>query len=80
MIGIEIVNGHVIVTLPGGVLVLTKRQFIESLRRSIAGARHELAVRERDMAHHVRLAQRRAEATEAGLASAKGELQALVGE
>jgi hypothetical protein len=80
VIGSEIIKGHVIVTLPGVVLVMITQEFIEALRRSMAEARHELAVRERDMAHHARLAKRRAEPTEAALASAEGELQALVGE
>jgi hypothetical protein len=31
--GIEIINGQVIVTLPKAVLVMTKQQFIEALRR-----------------------------------------------
>jgi hypothetical protein len=52
MIGIEIINGQGIVTLPGVVLVMTKRQFIDSLRRSIAEERHELAAREQAMGHH----------------------------
>jgi hypothetical protein len=80
VIRIEIIKGQGIVTLPGVVLVMTKRQIIESLRRQIAEARHELSVRERDMVHHRQWAEWSVEATKADWASAEGELQALVGE
>ena len=41
MIGIEIINGQVIVTLPKAVLVMTKQDFIAALRRGKAWRRRQ---------------------------------------
>jgi hypothetical protein len=41
VIGIEISNGQVIITLPKAVLEMTKQQFIEALRRVKAWRRRQ---------------------------------------
>jgi hypothetical protein len=80
VIGVAIIKGQGNVSLPEAVLVMTTPQPIWSLRCQIAESGHELAVRERDMVHHGRWAKWRVEATKAALASAGGQLQALVEE